>query len=105
MIVAMYGHCDSFEVTYTKVGEGLWQTEVPADLSDGKYIVDIYGVDSAGYIAYWTGILYMYDSRMVGLELLQDSHVIFWDSSDRIEIGTSPVLNLEQGRCSPCGVK
>lgn len=84
MIIAMYGHCDSFDVTYTRIGEGLWQAEVPADLSDGKYVVDIYGVDTTGYIVYWAGILYMYDSRVVKLELLQDSRVIFYDSSDEI---------------------
>lgn len=86
MIIAMYGHCDSFDVTYTIIGEGLWQAEVPADLSDGKYVVDIYGVDTTGYIVYWTGILYMYDSRVVKLELLQDSRVIFYDSTDEIYI-------------------
>lgn len=106
MIVAMYGHCDSFDVTYTKIGENFWQAEVPADLSDGKYVVDIYGVDTTGYIVYWTGILYMYDSRVVGLELLPDSCVAFYDStddvrffdsSDSIEILLSPVSILCKG--------
>lgn len=91
MIIAMYGHCDSFDVTYTKIGEKLWTTEVPADLSDGKYIVEIYGVDETGYIAYWTGILYMYDSRVVMLKLLPDCGGIFWDSSDTIEVRSSLV--------------
>ena len=86
MLIAMYGHCDSFEITYTKIGENLWQSEVPADLSDGKYVVDIYGIDSTGYIVYWTGILYMYDSRVVKLELLQDSRSIFYDSTDEIQV-------------------
>lgn len=95
MIVSMYGRCDNFDVVYTKVGDGLWRTKVPADLSDGKYVVDIYGIDSTGYIVYWTGILYMYDSRVVKLELLQESNVVFYtltddvcifDSSDTIEV-------------------
>lgn len=82
----MYGHCDSFDIVYTQTSENLWQAEVPADLSDGKYVVDIYGVDDTGYIVYWTGILYMYDSRVVKLELLQDTHVIFYDTPDEIQI-------------------
>ena len=68
MITSMYGHCDAFDVIYTQVGENQWRV-------------------------YWAGILYMYDSRFVKLELLPDSCVMFytdtvdmsdvWDSSDR----------------------
>ena len=99
MIVAMHGHCDDFEVTYTNVGEGLWQTEVPADLSDGKYVVDICGVDTTGYIVYWTGILYMYDSRVISLELIPESCVVFRDSADIIKVYVSPISNPKDRRC------
>ncbi len=101
MLTAMYGHCDSFDIIYTRINGNLWQAEVPADLSDGKYVVDIFGVDDTGYIVYWCGILYMYDSRIVKLELLQDSNVIFYDSTDEIQLlaiedaGQNPV----RGRC------
>ena len=89
----MYGHCDAFDVVYTQIGKDQWQATVPPDLTDGKYVVDIYGVDNTGFLVYWAGILYMYDSRFVRLELLPDSCVMFytdtvdvsniWDSSDR----------------------
>lgn len=91
----MYGHCDAFDVIYTQVGENQWQATVPPDLTDGKYVVDIYGVDNTGFLVYWAGILYMYDSRFVRLELLPDSCVMFytdtvvsdvWDSSDRWDL-------------------
>lgn len=94
MLTAMYGHCDSFDIVYEKVSEGLWQAEVPADLSDGKYVVDIFGIDDTGFIVYWSGILYMYDSRVVRLELLQDSCVIFYDSTDDIQV-LDPFEELE----------
>ncbi len=99
MITAMHGHCDGFEVTYTKVGEGFWQAEVPADLSDGKYVVDIYAVDTTGYIAYWTGILYMYDSRVVSLKLIPESCVIFRDSTDTVNVYVSPFSDPKDRRC------
>lgn len=95
MITSMYGHCDAFDVIYTQIGENQWQATVPPDLTDGKYVVDIYGVDNTGFLVYWAGILYMYDSRLIKIELLPDSCVIFytdavdvsevWDTSDTIE--------------------
>ena len=100
-IIAMYGHCDSFDVTYTKIGGNLWETEVPADLSDGKYVVEIYGIDETGFIVYWTGILYMFDSRVVMLELLPDCGGMFWDSSDTIEVHSSLVQGYRKGGCVP----
>lgn len=96
MITSMYGHCDAFDVIYTQVGEDQWQATVPPDLTDGKYVVDIYGVDNTGFLVYWAGILYMYDSRLIKIELLPDSCVIFytdavdvsevWDSSGQWEL-------------------
>ncbi len=111
-IIAMCGHCDSFDVTYTKIGENHWETEVPADLSDGKYVVEIYGLDETGYIAYWTGILYMFDSRVVMLELLPDCsgrfwsstdtvETQFWDSADNVEVRVSLVQSCRKGGCVP----
>ena len=92
----MYGHCDAFYVVYTQIGKDQWQATVPPDMTDGKYVVDIYGVDNTGFLVYWAGILYMYDSRFVRLELLPDSCVMFytdtvdmsdvWDSSDRWDL-------------------
>lgn len=96
MITSMYGHCDAFDVIYTQVGENQWRATVPPDLTDGKYVVDIYGVDNTGFLVYWAGILYMYDSRLIKIELLPDSCVIFytdavdvsevWDSSGQWEL-------------------
>lgn len=92
----MYGHCDAFDVVYTQIGKDQWQATVPPDLTDGKYVVDIYGVDNTGFLVYWAGILYMYDSRLIKIELLPDSCVIFytdavdvsevWDSSGQWEL-------------------
>lgn len=100
-VVAMYGYCDNFYVTYKKVGENRWETEVPADLSDGKYVIEIYGEDETGGIVYWAGILYMFDSRVVMLELLPDCGGMFWDSSDTIEVHSSVVQSCKRGGCVP----
>lgn len=96
MITSMYGHCDAFDVVYTQIGKDQWQATVPPDMTDGKYVVDIYGVDNTGFLVYWAGILYMYDSRLIKIELLPDSCVIFytdavdvsevWDSSGQWEL-------------------
>lgn len=73
----MYGHCDAFDVVYTQINASQWQAVVPPDLEDGKYVTDIYAVDDTGYIVYWAGILYMYDSKYIKLEILPDSCAIY----------------------------
>ncbi len=96
MITQMYGHCDAFDVVYTQINASQWQTNVPPDLSDGKYVTDIYAVDDTGYIVYWAGILYMYDSRVVKLELMPDSCVMFYtDVISVSEVYASEALNRE----------
>lgn len=77
MITRMYGHCDEFDVVYTQINTLQWQAVVPPDLEDGKYVTDIYAVDDTGCIVYWAGILYMYDSKHIKLEILPDSCVIY----------------------------
>lgn len=77
MITQMYGHCDAFDVVYTQTASNQWQAVVPPDLKDGKYVTDIYAVDDTGYMVYWAGILYMYDSKYIKLEILPDSCVIY----------------------------
>lgn len=77
MITYMYGHCDAFDVVYTQTASNQWQATVPPDLEDGKYIVDIYGIDNAGFVVYWSGILYMYNSKFIRLELLPESCVTY----------------------------
>lgn len=87
MITQMWGKCDDYEVVYTQNERGLWETVVPADFEDGKYVVEIWAADSAGYLIYWTGVLYMYNGKIVFLELAEDPYKVFiTTSTDIIEV-------------------
>jgi hypothetical protein len=66
------GHADTFDLVFTHNSDGKWTVILPPDLSDGRYICDIYAANAIGEIAYWTGVLYMTDSRFVYLNLEKD---------------------------------
>lgn len=70
MIERVYGKADKYEIEFAEDG-GLWKAAVPADLTDGKYVVELWAIDSFGFTAYFTGILYMFDGQAV-IELTQD---------------------------------
>lgn len=58
-IVRVWGVADSFALNYKKGTDGLWRAQVPADLDDGTYAVDIFAENRIGKVAHWTGFLYM----------------------------------------------
>ncbi|MHB1154061.1 MAG: PF13754 domain-containing protein [Eubacteriales bacterium] len=72
-IVSVTGHADTFDLVFIRGPDKKWAVTVPPDLSDGRYVCDIYATNAIGEIAYWTGILYMTDSRFVYLNLVQDN--------------------------------
>lgn len=87
MITKMWGKCDNYDVVFTENEQGLWETIVPADFEDGKYVVEIWAEDSAGWLIYWTGVLYMYNGKVVFLELAEDPYKVFiTTSTDIIEV-------------------
>jgi hypothetical protein len=71
-IVSVTGHADAFDLVFIRSQDGKWGVTVPPDLSDGRYVCDIYATNAVGEIAFWTGILYMTDSRFVYLNLVKD---------------------------------
>jgi len=71
MVTRLWGKADSFELVFSPIGE-LWQTEVPADLEDGQYVVELYCEDDGGNRAYWTGILYLNKSECVKVRIVAD---------------------------------
>lgn len=90
MIIEMYGKCDNYEITFTQNAAGLWEAGVPADYEDGQYVVEIWALDITGLIIYWAGILYMYDGKVVFLQLAEDPYrVIIGTSKDEITAGTT----------------
>lgn len=70
-VTEMWGKADDYNVVFHKEGD-LWETIVPPDLSDGKYVVDITARTNIGILIYYKGILYMADGRLVCLNLLPD---------------------------------
>lgn len=68
----MWGTCDGNEIIFTQVSHDTWTCDVPADLDDGKYIVEIYAKTYTSFMLYTTAVLYMCDSRCVSLELVND---------------------------------
>lgn len=71
-IESMWGTCDGYGIIFTQVSDRVWTCDVPPDLSDGTYIVEIYARTYSGFIIYTTAVLYMCDSRCVSLELVND---------------------------------
>lgn len=72
MVVKVYGKCDGVDIIFTPSTGNKWVCEVPADYSDGTYVVELWAVSDTGGIGYYTGILYMYDSRFAKLEIIKD---------------------------------
>lgn len=58
-VVRLYGHADLFDIEFTNKGGTRWECEVPPDVSDGVYAVELWAIDSEGNSAYWTGELFM----------------------------------------------
>lgn len=58
-IIRLYGKADSYSIEFTNMGGGIWQTNIPPDLTDGQYAVTLTALNEAGEQSTWTGILYM----------------------------------------------
>lgn len=74
--VRMWGRADAFDLTFERTAGGDWQASVPADLTDGRYACEIWAESAAGEQAYWTGTLYMVDSRLVCVHLTDDPYQV-----------------------------
>lgn len=86
-ITELRGKCDNYEVVFTQAERGTWQAKVPADFEDGRYIAEFWAVDITGQLIYWTGILYMYDGKVVFLELSDDPYeILIGTTTDDIQI-------------------
>lgn len=62
MIKRVYGKADSFDLIFIENG-GIWIVSVPADLEDGRYVVELFAEDNFGFTSFYTGILYMFDGK------------------------------------------
>lgn len=75
MVTQVWGKADSFELVFSPLGSSNehWQAEVPADLEDGQYAVELYCCDDSGNTAYWTGMLYLNNSAAVRVQIIGDT--------------------------------
>lgn len=63
VITRVWGRADTFDIEFSERTDGKWYINIPPDLTDGQYAVELYAQNSYGERAYWTGILYMHNGR------------------------------------------
>lgn len=93
MVTRVWGKADSFELVFSLSG-AFWEAKVPADMDDGKYVVELFCIDDGGNTAYWTGILYLNKSADVKVRIAADI-VKLWFEVDHMRIEIEPELELE----------
>lgn len=59
-VIRVYGRADSYDIEFTPK-EDKWEVDVPPDMTDGVYAVQLTAVDEIGDFSYWVGELYMVD--------------------------------------------
>lgn len=57
-VIRVYGKADSYDIEFSRVGDK-WEVDVPPDMTDGVYAVQLTAIDEVGEFAYWVGELYM----------------------------------------------
>ncbi|MDP4152877.1 MAG: PF13754 domain-containing protein [Bacillota bacterium] len=80
MVTSITGRADSFDLVFKKNQLGQWDATVPADLSDGTYVVEIWARDECGNIAYYTALLYMYEGCVFKLEIFDEFEALIYDA-------------------------
>lgn len=74
--VRVWGRADQYDLTFEQTENGAWQAVVPADHTDGRYACEIWAESATGEQAYWTGVLYTADSRLVCVYLVDDPYQV-----------------------------
>lgn len=80
MVTRVWGKADSFELVFSPSRDGQWHANVPADLEDGQYVVELYCCDENGGTAYWTGILYLNNSEAVRVRIVADKYKVWLEA-------------------------
>ncbi len=57
-VIRLFGKADSFDIEFSRRGEK-WEVDIPPDMTDGVYAVQLTAVDGLGETAYWVGELFM----------------------------------------------
>ncbi|MCM1544860.1 MAG: PF13754 domain-containing protein [Ruminococcus sp.] len=83
-VVRLYGKADNFDIELKRDESGWWSCDVPPDMSDGQYAVELHAINEYGESAYWTGELFMC-SGVCHLEIKEQKFVI-WFQPKKFEI-------------------
>lgn len=75
-LVSVWGTCDGVDILFKEIGGDEWEAIVPADLTDGQYIVEVWGATQSGFVIYTTAVLYLCDSRCVSLKFINDDVLV-----------------------------
>ena len=62
-VVKVWGNADQYSLIFKQEEGGVWRASVPTDLAIGEQ-------------AYWSGILYIQDSRLVCIRLEEDPYQV-----------------------------
>ena len=71
MVVSLTGTVDSVPVIFTRTDDGLWETTVPPDLKDGRYIVELIATDDAGNQTYKIAELWMWQKVITCFKIIE----------------------------------
>ena len=57
-VIRVFGKADSFDIELTPNGDR-WEVDIPPDLTDGVYAVQLTAINEVGDEAHWVGELFM----------------------------------------------
>lgn len=97
-LVSVWGTCDGVEILFDEISEDVWATNVPADLSDGQYIVEVWGCTHTGFLIYTTAVLYLCDSRCVFLKFMPDDLFIKIKMNDYHVMAKEEQVSVKYGK-------
>lgn len=58
-VIRVWGKADNFDIEFKHMGGTKWQCDVPPDMKDGQYAVELRAMNEQFEQTYWTGFLYM----------------------------------------------
>ena len=74
MVVSLTGTVDSVPVIFTKTDDDLWETVVPPDLTDGRYIVELIATDDAGNQTYMIAELWVWQKVITHFKIIEQPY-------------------------------
>lgn len=71
MVVSLTGTVDSVPVIFERKENDLWETVVPPDLTDGRYIVELTATDDAGNQTYQIAELWVWQKVITHFQMIE----------------------------------